>query len=101
STDRPDLVISGPGFLLCLENKVSAREHSGQTASYWRWLWKVTGLRGGLFLSPAGLAPASEGFRAVSYMDLLACLLEGAADHGVDSAEEAVPASFVKHLPGS
>ena len=100
STDRPDLVISGPGFVLCLENKVSAREHSGQTAGYWRWLSQVTGLRGGLFLSPAGLAPASEGFRAVSYMDLLACLLEGAADHAVDSAEEVVLASYVKTLAG-
>jgi hypothetical protein len=100
STDRPDLVISGPGFVLCLENKVSAREHSGQTAGYWRWLSQVTGLRGGVFLSPAGVAPASDGFRAVSYMDLLACLLEGAADHAVDSAEEVVLASYVKTLAG-
>jgi hypothetical protein len=100
STDRPDLVVSGPGFVLCLENKVSAREHSGQTAGYWRWLSQVTGLRGGLFLSPAGLAPDSEGFRPVSYMDLLACLLEGVADHAVDSAEEVVLASYVKTLAG-
>jgi hypothetical protein len=94
STDRLDLVISGPGFVLGLENKVSAREHSGQTAGYWRWLSEVTGVRGGLYgglyLSPAGLAPASEGFRAVSYMDLLACLLEGASDHDVNSTEEVV-----------
>jgi PD-(D/E)XK nuclease superfamily len=100
STNRPDLVISGPGFVLCIENKVSAQEHSGQTAGYWRWLSQVTGLRGGLFMSPAGLAPASEGFRAVSYMDLLACLLEGASDHAVDSAEEVVLASYVKTLAG-
>jgi hypothetical protein len=100
STDRPDVVISGPGFVLCLENKVSAREHSGQTAGYWRWLSRVTGLRGGLFLSPAGLAPASEGFRAVSYMDLLGCLLEGATEHDVDSAEWVVLASYVKTLAG-
>jgi hypothetical protein len=104
STDRLDIVISGPGFVLGLENKVSAREHSGQTAGYWRWLSQVTGVRGGryggLYLSPAGLAPASEGFRAVSYMDLLACLLEGAADHAVDSAEEVVLASYVKTLAG-
>ncbi len=98
--DRPDLVISGPGFVLCIENKVSAREHSAQTVGYWRWLSRVTGLRGGLFLSPAGLAPASEGFRAVSYMDLLGCLLEGAADRDVDSAEEAVLSSYVKTLAG-
>jgi hypothetical protein len=104
STDRLDLVISGPGFVLGLENKVSAREHSGQTAGYWRWLSEVTGVRGGLYgglyLSPAGLAPASEGFRAVSYMDLLACLLEGASDHDVNSTEEVVLASYVKTLAG-
>jgi hypothetical protein len=34
-------------------------------------------------------------------MDLLACLLEGAADHAVDSAEEVVLASYVKTLAGS
>jgi hypothetical protein len=49
STDRLDLVISGPGFVLGLENKVSAHEHSGQTASYWRWLSEVTGVRGELY----------------------------------------------------
>lgn len=100
STDRPDIVISGPGFVLCLENKISAREHTGQTAGYWRWLSQVTGLRGGLFLSPAGLVPTSEGFRAVSYMDLLACLVEGAAEHSINSAEEVVLASYVKTLAG-
>jgi hypothetical protein len=100
SNDRPDLVISGPGFVLCIENKVAAREHTGQTAGYWRWLSQVTGLRGGLFISPAGLTPASEGFRAVSYMDLLACLLEGATDQPIDSTEDAVLASYVKTLAG-
>jgi hypothetical protein len=69
SSDRPDLVISGPGFLLCIENKVSAREHSGQTAAYWRWLSQVTGLRAGLFLSPC--RPCSK-IRRVS-----GCLLHG------------------------
>jgi hypothetical protein len=102
STDRLDVVISGPGFVLGLENKVYAREHSGQTEGYARWLTRVSGLPGpsGLYLSPAGLAPASEGFRAVSYMDLLACLLEGATGHAVDSGEEVILASYVKTLAG-
>ena len=100
STDRPDLVICGPGFVLCIENKVSAREHTGQTGAYWRWLSQVAGLRGGLFISPAGLTPDSEGFRAVSYMDLLACLLEGVADQPIDSPEHVVLASYVKTLAG-
>jgi hypothetical protein len=100
STDRLDLVISGPGFVLGFENKIYASEHSGQTVGYERWLKRASGLSGGLYLSPAGLAPASEWFRAVSYMDLLSCLLEGAMEHAVDSAEEVVLASYVKTLAG-
>ena len=98
STDRLDLMVSGSSFVLGLENKIYASEHAGQTVGYERFLKRASPLSGGLYLSPAGVAPASEWFRAVSYMELLSCLLEGATEDAVDSAEEVVLASYVKTL---
>lgn len=79
SEDRLDLMISGPAFILVIENKLWSPEHAKQTEGYSRWLSQQPGLTGGLFLSPTGAPPLSKGFQAVSYMDLLGCLLEGPA----------------------
>lgn len=77
SRDRIDLVVSGPGFMLAIENKLWSPEHDGQTSAYWAWLETLKEpLRGGLFLTPAGTPPACPAFKAVSYLDLLSCLLE-------------------------
>jgi hypothetical protein len=75
--DRIDIVISSPRFVLAVENKVWAREHGEQTRSYWDWLNRLTIRKAGLFLSPSGFPPASEAFKAVSYLELLSCFLEG------------------------
>ena len=96
--DRIDIVVSGPRCVLAIENKIGAREHDAQTESYWAWLNPLPLLRGGLFLSPAGLPPISPGFRAISYLDLLSCLLEGPARVQSSSREELVLASYVKTL---
>ena len=35
--ERVDIVVSGPDFLLAIENKVWSHEHDGQTETYARW----------------------------------------------------------------
>jgi len=103
SADRLDLMISGPTFVLVIENKLWSPEHPHQTEGYSRWLSQQAGLSGGLsgglFLSPTGALPLSTGFRAVSYMDLLSCLLEAPAS-GLSLArqEEIVLASYLNTL---
>jgi hypothetical protein len=96
--DRIDIVVSGPRCVLAIENKIRAREHDAQTKSYWAWLEPLPLLRGGLFLSPSGLPPLSLGFRAISYLDLLSCLLEGPVRTAPAPCDEIVFASYVKTL---
>ncbi len=77
SLDRIDLVISGQGFVIGIENKVNAAEHEGQTAGYARWLGSIGGARtGGLFLSPSGVPAQSADFRPLSYLKLASYMLE-------------------------
>jgi hypothetical protein len=64
--DRIDILISGPGFVLAIENKVWAREHGDQTAAYWSWLERCAGLRGGLFMSPSGATCSCAEFVSIS-----------------------------------
>lgn len=73
--DRIDIVISGRGFVLAIENKVWAREHSQQTNTYWEWLSGIPGEKAGLFLSPGGARAVSEHFRALSYQKMAWCFL--------------------------
>lgn len=73
--DRIDIVISGRGFVLAIENKVWAREHSRQTETYWEWLSTIPGERAGIFLSPGGGRAASEHFRSLSYQKMAWCFL--------------------------
>lgn len=65
--DRIDLVISGRGFILAIENKVWSKEHDRQTDTYWDWLEKIPGHKGGIFLSPGGFRAQSEHFVPLSY----------------------------------
>ena len=95
---RIDLVVWGPDFVLAIENKVLAREHDDQTIAYWEWLARLRAPYAGLFLSPAGFPAASENFKPVSYLELLACLLEGPIRTKPAPAEELVLASYVKTL---
>jgi hypothetical protein len=95
---RVDIVASGPGFVLAIENKVWSHEHSDQTTTYWEWLEPMSCLRGGLFLSPSGLTATCSNFSAVSYLDLVAALLEGPASRPITPTEEVVLASYLKTL---
>ena len=95
---RADIVLSGPGFVLAIENKIWSHEHSDQTTTYWRWLEPMRCLRGGLFLSPSGLTASCPAFPAVSYLDLISALLEGPATTDITFGEEMVLASYLKTL---
>jgi hypothetical protein len=96
---RADIVLSGPGFVLVIENKVWAHEHSDQTTTYWEWLSSMRCLHGGLFLSPSGLTASCSEFKAVSYLDLVSALLEEATGaKTLSSPEEIVLASYLKTL---
>lgn len=96
--DRVDITISGPGFLLAIENKVWSREHGDQTQVYWSWLEPMRCLRGGLFLSPSGMTASCPEFKAVSYLELVSCLVEGASIAPITDSEEIVLASYLKTL---
>jgi hypothetical protein len=96
--DRVDITISGPGFVLVIENKVWSREHSDQTQAYWSWLEPMRCLRGGLFLSPSGMTASCSEFKSVSYLELVSCLIEGASIAPINHSEEIVLASYLKTL---
>lgn len=99
--ERIDLVISSSRFILAIENKVDSREHGEQTERYWGWLEGATKLRAGIFLSPSGMTPASPRFQAMSYLEMLSCLLEVPAAGGLMAEEEILLASYVRALSAS
>lgn len=96
--DRVDITISGPGFILAIENKVWSHEHSDQTKTYWEWMEPMRCLRGGLFLSPSGMGASCSEFKAISYLELVSCLIEGASIAPISTSEEIVLASYLKTL---
>lgn len=96
--DRVDITISGPGFILAIENKVWSREHGDQTQTYWGWLEPMRCLRGGLLLSPSGMTASCPEFKPVSYLELVASLVEGASIAPISDSEEIVLASYLKTL---
>jgi hypothetical protein len=96
--DRLDLLISGPGFALAIENKVRASEGKCQTETYWQWLTQLRGLRGGIFLTPFGQPPACPHFVTTSYLDLLGVLVEQVDLEALSTDEEFVLASYLKTL---
>lgn len=95
---RVDLTISGPGFILAIENKVWSSEHSDQTQTYWDWMEPMRCLRGGVFLSPSGMTAACSAFKPISYLELVSCLIEGASIAPISDSEEIVLASYLKTL---
>jgi hypothetical protein len=93
--DRIDLVVSSSSqtFVLAIENNVRAREHDEQTQRYEEWLRSresLNSLAAGFFLSPAGFPPSSEWFKALSYLDLIPCIEEGALTSTPMPAEKIV-----------
>lgn len=96
--DRVDITISGPGFILAIENKVWSREHGDQTQVYWSWLAPMRCLRGGLFMSPSGMTAACSEFKPLSYLELVSCLVEGPSIAPISQSEEIVLASYLKTL---
>ncbi len=95
---RVDIVISGTRFMIAIENKVRSLEHSDQTCAYWDWMQSMTGLKGGLFLSPSGAEASCPSFVSISYLELVSCLLEGPAIEALSVSEEMVLASYLKTL---
>ena len=95
---RIDLVVWGPDFVIGIENKVWSLEHSEQTQTYWRWLCSLGLAHAGVFLTPAGDHASCGGFRCLSYLDLLACLLEAPARGTISPGERTVLAGYVKTL---
>lgn len=98
---RVDIVVSGPGFVLAIENKVWSSEHSDQTSTYWSWLELLDPkrtLRGGVFLSPSGTNASCSHFVPLSYLELVSALLEAPAAGPILPAEEIVLGSYLKTL---
>lgn len=73
--ERVDIVISGRGFILAIENKVWSKEHAGQTEGYWSWLQSMPGIKGGLLLTPGGVRAQCEHFIPISYAHMAGCFL--------------------------
>lgn len=96
--DRIDLLISGPGFVIAIETKLWAAEHNEQTLSYWEWLQTVPGLHAGVFLTPTGESAFCPEFKPVSFMELLALLLDAPTKGAASQPEEWVLASYLKTL---
>ncbi len=96
--DRIDLLLSGPGLVIAIETKLWSTEHNEQTVSYWEWLQSLPGLRAGVFLTPTGESASCPDFRPVSFMDLLALLLDAPTRGEASQSEELVLASYLKTL---
>jgi hypothetical protein len=96
--DRIDPVLSGPGFVLAIENKIWSAEHDAQTEAYWQWLSSTRGLRAGLYLTPTGAPPSCASFKRVSYLDLIGWLLDAADRQPMSAREEAILGAYVRTL---
>jgi hypothetical protein len=98
--DRIDLLISGPDFVIAIENKIWSQEHDNQTTTYSYWLEELPRetLSAGLFLTPDGYPAGCPTFKPVSYLELLGCLLEASVSGELPNAERSVLAGYVKTL---
>jgi hypothetical protein len=99
--ERIDLVVSAPGLVLAIENKVDSQEGRAQTWTYWRWLTTTNGLRGGVYLTPGGQIAECPHFKPMAYVELVDCLLEGAFRAALTSDERSVLSSYLRSLAGS
>ena len=100
AADRVDIVVSGAGFSLAIENKIGSEEHDDQTTTYWHWLERLPAgfLRAGVFLSPEGLPASCKEFRPLSYVQLLGMLVQGSRQPTLRPTERAVLAGYAKAL---
>lgn len=95
---RVDITVTGPGFIIAIENKVWSYEHSDQTQTYWDWMEPMRCLKGGLFLSPSGMDARCAKFKPLSYLELVSCLIEGPSIAPMSNSEEIVLGSYLKTL---
>ena len=98
---RIDILVSGPGFTLAIENKTLSFEHDNQTRTYERWLHHRyrSALQAGIFLTIGGEPAVSRMFRPLSYVRLLGLLLR--ARRGCDAAtrqEQVLLGSYIRTL---
>lgn len=94
-----DLVVSGPEFVIALENEISATEHTEKTRSSTHWLQSLrVPLRAGIFLTPSGMPAESPTFHSLSYLELVACLLEAPTAATISLREERVLAGYLHTL---
>ena len=101
SENRIDLLVSGPDFVLAIENKIFSGEGDRQTERYWRLMQHIRRpLKGGIFLSPSGFSPRNANFKAVSYLDLVSCHLEAPSreSDGLRTGETIVLSGYIKTL---
>ena len=94
--ERIDLVISGRGFVLAIENKLWSLEHENQTPGYWEWLQELPGTKAGFFLSPLGVRAQCEHFVPLSYARLVWCFLGDARARTPE--EEVMLAAYLKSI---
>lgn len=95
---RVDITVSGPDFMLAIENKLWTLEHDDQTKTYWSHLEALDGLRGGLFLSPSGMMASCPAFLPVSYLDLISAMVEGPARGPVPAIERTMLGLYLTTL---
>jgi hypothetical protein len=97
--ERIDLVVSGHGFVIGIENKVNAAEHEGQTLAYANWLRSIKGVRaGGIFLSPSGVPAQSRDFAPISYLKITEYLLDAVTATTPTAAETFVLRAYLRTL---
>jgi hypothetical protein len=93
-----DLVVSGPDFVIGIENEISVTEREPSESSA-RWLAALpVSLRAGIFLTPSGTASRSSAFQSLSYLELVACLLEAPSAATISLREERVLAGYLQTL---
>lgn len=104
TTGRIDILVSGPGFALAIENKTQSFEHDGQTRTYARWLDRNyrSALRAGIFLTVGAERAESSMFRPLSYVGLLGQLVKvRRCRHGATRQEELLLDSYIKTVAAS
>jgi hypothetical protein len=98
--DRIDVLISGPDFMLAIENKIWSPEHETQTETYARWLRSLSAgaLTAGIFLTPRGHPARCAEFQPLSYIELVPLLLDEAAVRRATVLERSVLSGYLKAL---
>ncbi len=97
---RLDIVVTGPGLFLAIENKLWSIEHEAQTHDYWEWMKSLGDrtLRAGIYLSPAGAPAGCSDFIPISYLSLVGTLLEARVSGFLTGEERLVLAGYIKTI---